>query len=137
MERKRNKKDLVLLPRYFKLIGLIVMILAFVPATIAISMHIEMSMPAKRLFKTCTFNAFILGLLFIAWSKDKVEDELTFAIRMRSMASTLIWGVLVVIISPLVDFFFNNDGPELNVQSLVMSMLLFYLLVYYWQKRGR
>lgn len=136
MKRKRNEKDIFLLPRYFKLIGLFVIAVAFVPITIAILMHIKMSMPAKELFKTCTLNAFILGLLLIAWSKDKIEDELTFTIRLKSMSWTFIWGVLFVIITPLIDFLFYGK-QDLTAQSLIMSMLFVYLIMYYLQKRGR
>lgn len=42
MESKKNKNEAVLLPKYFKKIGLVVMILAFVPAVLVKSMNIEM-----------------------------------------------------------------------------------------------
>ena len=76
MESKINKKEAALLPKYFKKIGLLLMILAFVPAVVVKSMNIEMVQSQKELFRVLTLNVFILGLLFVTWSKDKIEDEM-------------------------------------------------------------
>lgn len=137
MESKRNKNEAVLLPKYFKKIGLVVMILAFVPAVVVKSMNIEMVQSQKELFRVFTLNTFILGLLFVAWSKDKVEDEMTVAIRLKAMAWTFSWAVLYVIIKPIVDLLFKDPIQDLTGQQVVMSMLFVYLIMYYIQKIGR
>ncbi len=137
MESKINKKEAILLPKYFKKIGLVVMILAFVPAVVVRSMNFEMVHSQKELFRVFTLNAFILGLLFVAWSKDKVEDEMTVAIRLKAMAMTFSWTVLSVIVKPIVDLLFKEPLKDLTGQQVVMSMLFFYLIMYYLQKIGR
>jgi hypothetical protein len=137
MESKRRKKEPVLLPVYFKIIGLVVMILAFVPAIILKSMNVELMQSQKELFRVLTLNAFILGLLFVAWSRDKVEDEMTGAIRLKSMSWTFTWAVLYVIIAPFIDLLFKDPIGELTGQQVVMSMLFVYLIMYYLQKLGR
>lgn len=137
MESKRSKKDPVLLPFYFKKIGLVVMILAFVPAIIVKSMNVELVQTQKELFRVLTPNAFILGLLFVAWSRDKVEDEMTVSIRLKSMSWTFTWAVLYVIISPFIDLLFKDPISALTGQQVVMSMLFVYLIMYYLQKLGR
>lgn len=137
MESKINKNKAVLLPKYFKKIGLVVMILAFVPAVVVKSMNIEMAHSQKELFRVFTLNAFILGLLFVAWSKDKVEDEMTVAIRLKAVAMTFGWTVLSVIVKPIVDLLFKEPLKDLTGQDVVMDMLFVYLIVYYLQKIGR
>jgi hypothetical protein len=137
MESKRNKKEAVLLPKYFKKIGLVVMILAFAPAVIVKSMNIEILQSQKELFKVFTLNAFILGLLFVAWSKDKVEDEMTIAIRLKAMAWSFSWAVFYVIVMPIMDLLFKDPLQDLTGQQVVMSMLFVYLIMYYLQKTGR
>lgn len=137
MESKINKNEAALLPKYFKRIGLIVMILAFVPAVIVKSMNVEMVQLQKELFRIFTLNAFILGLLFVAWSKDKVEDEMTLAIRLKAMAWTFGWAVLYVILKPIVDLLFKDPIQDLTGQTVVISMLFVYLIMYYLQKIGR
>ena len=137
MESKRNKNEVALLPKHFKKIGLIVMILAFVPAVVVKSMNVEMVQSQKELFRIFTLNAFILGLLFVAWSKDKVEDEMTVAIRLKAMAWTFGWAVLYIIVKPIVDLLFKDPIQDLTGQQVVMSMLFVYLIMYYLQKSGR
>jgi hypothetical protein len=137
MQKKKNKKDIPLFPAYFKLVGLILILLALVPAIIFISMlHTKLSIPAKELFKTYTYDAFILGLFFIAWSRDKIEDELTFAIRLKSLVFAFFSIIFFVILTPLINFLLQvND--DLTARSVVFIMLIEYLGMYYLQKRGR
>lgn len=137
MESKINKKEPGLLPKYFKKIGLVLMILAFVPAVVVKSMNIEMVQSQKELFRIFTLNAFILGLLFVAWSKDKIEDEMTVAIRLKAMAWAFSLAVLYVIVKPFVDLLFKDPIQVLTGQEVVISMLFVYLIMYYLQKIGR
>ena len=137
MESKRIKKEAVLLPKYFKKIGLVIMILAFIPAMVVKSMNMEMVRSQKELFKVFTLNSFILGLLFVAWSKDKVEDEMIVVIRLKSMAWAFSWGILYVIVEPIVDLLFKEPIQDLTGQEVVVSMLFVYLIMYYLQKLGR
>lgn len=113
------------------------MILAFVPSAVVKSMNIEMVQSQKELFKIFSLNAFILGLLFVAWSKDKTEDEMTVAIRMKAMAWAFGWAVLYVIVKPIVDLVFKAPIQDFTGQEVVMSMLFVYLIIYYFQKIGR
>ena len=113
------------------------MILAFVPAIIVKSMNVELVQTQKELFRVLTLNAFILGLLFVAWSKDKVEDEMTVSIRLKAMSWTFTWAVIYVIITPFIDLLFKDPIGDLTGQQVVMSMLFVYLIMYYLQKLGR
>jgi hypothetical protein len=137
MESKRYKNKIVLLPTYFKIIGIVVMILAFVPAVIVMLMNIEIIQSQKELFKVMTLNVLILGLFFIVMAKDKVEDEMTFVIRLKAMAWTFSWAVLYVIVKSLVDLFLKDLPQDLSGQQVVLTMLFVYLIMYYVKKRGR
>lgn len=137
MEIKMNKIEATLFPKYFKKIGLGLMILAFVPAVIVKSMNIEMVQSQKELFRVLTLNAFILGLLFVAWSKDKIELEMTVAIRLKAIAWTFNWVVLCIIVKPFIDLVFNDSIQDATGQQVVMMMLMSYLAMYYLQKNGR
>ena len=132
---KKNKTGL--LPHYFKRIGIVVMILAFVPAISFKAMGLELTQAQKTLFKLMTMNGFILGLLFMAWAKDKVEDEMTIALRLKSMGFAFLWAVLFVVLKPLTDLLFKSSSAESTAQGLVVSMLLVYFFLYSLQKKGR
>lgn len=137
MEKRINKNEAGLLPNFFKKVGIAVMLLAFVPAVIVKVINIQLTPANKELFRLLTMNAFILGLLFVAWAKDKVEDEMIVAIRLKAMGWSFIWAVLFVITKPFVDMLFNDPIADLKSQELVLSMLFVYLLMYFVQKNGR
>jgi hypothetical protein len=137
MENENYKKEPVLLPVYFKKIGLAVMVLAFV-ATISVrTMNVQWGIGQKEMFREFTLNGFILGLLLLACSRDKVEDEMTVLIRLKSMSWTFIWAVLYVIISPIFDLLFDDVISNLTGKQVVGSMLFVYLIMYNWQKKIR
>jgi hypothetical protein len=130
---QRNK--LGLLPNYFKKIGIVVMILAFLPAVLIKATGIEIFQMQKESLKLLTMNSFILGLLFFAWSKDRIENNRTIALRLKSIAFAFIWTILVVLIEPLTDLLFSDQFADLTPRGLVFSMLLVYLFLYFLQRR--
>ncbi len=137
MESKICKKRPALLPLYFKKLGITVMVLAIVSAVIVKSMNVELVQTQKELFRTLTLNAFILGLLFVAWSRDRVEDEMTVFLRLKSMSWAFIWAILYVIMNPFIDLIFKDPIGILTAQQMLLSMLIVYLIMYYLQKNGR
>jgi hypothetical protein len=137
MEFLTNKKKYTLLPVYFKKIGIVVVLLSFLPLIIVKTIDIELIQYQKELFKTLTLNILILGLVFIAFSRDKIEDEMTMLIRLNSMSWTFLWAVLLVVIKPLFDILFYGTGSVFTAQPLVIMMLFYYLFVYYQKKRSR
>ncbi|MDQ3278638.1 MAG: hypothetical protein M3Q06_09945 [Bacteroidota bacterium] len=133
--QKKNKTGL--LPHHFKKIGIVVMLMAFIPAILIKAMEVEVAQTQKELIKLMTMNMFILGLLFVAWAKDKIEDEMTIALRLKSMGFAFIWAVLSVVLKPLTDVLFKNTMEHESAQGLVISMLFVYLMLYHFQKKGR
>lgn len=113
------------------------MVLAIVSAVIVKSMNVELVQTQKELFRTLTLNAFILGLLFVAWSRDRVEDEMTVFLRLKSMSWAFIWAILYVIMNPFIDLIFKDPIGILTAQQMLLSMLIVYLIMYYLQKNGR
>ncbi len=137
MEGIKKQKEPILLPTYFKIIGVIIIILALTTAIVIKAMQIELLPSQKELFRVFTMNAFLLGLLLVAWSRDKIEDEMTVFMRLKAMAWTFTWAVLYVILKPIGDLIFDDPVEILTGQEVVMSMLFIYLITYIFQKRWR
>ena len=123
-KNKQIKNGVGLLPYYFKIIGIVVLLSALVLSVVVKASNHELSIMNKELFKLLTMNSFILGLLFVAVAKDKVEDEMTITIRLKAMGLTFIWAVLSVIINPLVLIVIKEPISSSTSQDLVFSMLL-------------
>ena len=132
-DKKKHKAGL--LPHYFKKIGMVLLIMAFIPAIIVKYIGIELAQASKEVFKILLMNIVILSLLLVAFAKDKVEDEKTIFFRVKSLTIAFIWAVLFVVLKPLTDVIFKNKIENENAQGLVLSMLFVYLIFYYLQKR--
>ena len=122
------------IPNYFKKIGIAVVLLALLPVVLVKTRSVEMDQHMKDLFKVITTNALILGLLLIALAKDKIEDEMIGALKLRTMAFAFVFGVLIVIITPIVALISNDPISEMSGHRVVLSMLGVYLIVYYLGK---
>ncbi len=137
MKTARTKNDALLLPTYFKKIGLGIMTLALVSILIFKSLSNEVLRSQKDLIKVFTLDAFILGLLFVVLAKNKVEDEMTIGIRLKSMAWSFACAAAYVIIMPVVDLLFKEPLQILSGAQLVLIMLLNYLIYNFVQRRTR
>ncbi len=130
MESKPIRKKPVLLPRKFKIVGLVVILLSIVAMVI-----FKTTMPhLLKDGKVFLLNGLILGLLIIVLSKDKVEDEMLVAMRLRGMAASFIGGVVLVFISPFIDILLQEPVQTMPAQQVVMFMLFTYLISYYLEK---
>jgi ABC-type Fe3+-siderophore transport system permease subunit len=137
MENKISKNKPKLFPRYFKIIGIFVLLMAIVVIIVDKTMSPQIILANRTLYKISVLNVIILGLFFIAWSKNKIEDEMIYAIRIRSMATSLLAGVVFLFIDPLIDLLFSNPLQSMDGQKVVMFMLLSYLFSFTLQKETR
>lgn len=136
MESKHFNKSLLLLPRYFKKIAVVVIALSAIIIIINGVFRAGVTDAQKNLLSIFSYDFFITGLLLIAISKDKIEDELTMHLRLKSMAFCFILIVTSVIITPLIQIFFKERVND-SAREIAFQMLITHLLVYYLQKIAR
>ncbi|WP_026703666.1 hypothetical protein [Flavobacterium soli] len=123
-------------PNYFKKIGLGFIFLAVVIPLCAKFLAFEIVEEQKDFYKIIFFNVLILGLFFIAWSKDKFEDEMTMQIRMKAIGFTFMTSVFYIIFRPLVDLILKEPVTQMSAHELMMFMLFMYIIFYKLQKRS-
>ncbi len=125
-------KPLNLLPNYFKKIGL-GFILASVVFVVSVKISgIHLSVEKKEMMKTISRDVVLLGMMFIAFSKEKDEDELTMLIRMKALASAFVYIVIFKIVSDV----FGIIDQELieNMNGYFFQMMIWYFFIYYSAK---
>jgi hypothetical protein len=88
----------------------------------------------RGLFSLLSGDALILGMLFIALAKDKVEDEMVKDVRLKSMARAFVAAVGFVLLKPLLDLVFRLPVADFTGQELIGFMLLIYLMIFRNQK---
>ena len=125
-------KPLNLLPNYFKKIGL-GFILASVVFIVSVKISgIHLTAEKKEMMKTISRDVVLLGMMFLAFSKEKDEDELTMLIRMKALASAFVYIVIFKIVSDV----FGIIDKELieNMNGYFFQMMIWYFFIYYSAK---
>lgn len=113
-----------LFPHSFKGIGWI--ICAITAVAFVIAMFYKDVMPANS--KEYFVHAWILGMSFIALSKDKIEDELSSELRMRSLAIAFVFGAVTAIVQPYLNWMFDGVFEMTRSYSEgVLSMYIVYI----------
>ena len=123
-------------PNYFKKIGLGIILLAVAVPVGAKLLSYEFVGEEKDFYKVITFNVLILGLFFIAWARDKFEDEMTMQIRMKAIGFTIMTTVFYMILRPIIDLLLQDPVTEMSAQELMIFILLMYIIFYKLQKRS-
>jgi len=117
----------ILLPRFFKWIGLVLLVSGYAMAFTYRHDPDDVTRPQGLLLQV----AILTGLLLIAGARQKMEDEMIQHIRLTSLQ----WSVFVFIALRLIYksvAFYTADASWLP-QWQVNSLLLFYLLLFYYQ----
>ena len=123
-------------PNYFKKIGLGIILLAVAVPVGSKLLSYEFAGEEKNFYKVITFNVLILGLFFVAWARDKFEDEMTMQIRMKAIVFTIMTTVFYMILRPIIDLLLQDPVTEMSAQELMIFILLMYIIFYKLQKRS-
>ena len=85
MEKRKNKNELISLPMYYKWVGVILMVVSAGFIGYANLYDLDLSGENER-YKVLTLSGFILGAFFLAFAKEKEEDERLMVLKLRSLA---------------------------------------------------
>ena len=135
-----------LFPHYFQWIGLAIAVISFVALCVGPNMDFSIRMPALyngfRMADTGMFSIamplLIIGLIFLGFSKEKVEDEFVQYLRSQSLiwstyvtaglfilGTLLIYGITYLLIPYMVFFVF-----------LLLFILKFKIALHHYNKGG-
>jgi hypothetical protein len=133
----QKERTLPLLPNYWKKIGL-TLIALIVVAAICQPYLLPGYEPAGHKNVAAVFSTFsMIGLFFVAFSKDKTEDEMTIRLRLQSLSFAVVASVVTVMIDPIVTILFGDPVTKTNGFNLMMQLLIGYLFLYYIRKAFR
>jgi hypothetical protein len=118
-------------PHRFKLVGCVILFITGVLATFLQLGDVFDEIVKSNAFRSGMRSTILIGLFLIASSREKIEDELVGLIRLKSFEWSFRWGILCTIL----DLAFPASSIELSGFSLIFSMLIVYLLVFYFKKR--
>lgn len=139
-------KSVPMLPFRYKLTGLVISVIGllagiaamyfdFQPEWLAVETHPEMPfMNTQNLIDEVALSLILIGLMGVAFSRERIEDEFVAHIRLQS----LLWSVAVYYAIVLISVwaFYNDAFWSVMIYHLFMP-LLFYVVLFrlnYWQK---
>lgn len=132
MENKTIIKS-SLLPNEMKLIGAVIALLSFIGGLSVKMMNKEVA--NTELIILCTYSGMIMGLLFVALSRDKVEDERINQLRAQSMQFAFIFAAVSTLVRPVIDLLFGDPIEFEKAHSIVFMMLLVYIFCFIFLKK--
>lgn len=110
--------SLHLLPHAFKLVGLLIAILAFV--FVAYS-----DFENQEIWKQIGRHCINLGLFIYCFSKDKAEDELTNSIRLRSLFTSVISVIIVNILINFLNTLLGGGESQIEAADKLITLMFF------------
>ncbi|PTX61663.1 hypothetical protein C8N46_104307 [Kordia periserrulae] len=137
-ERRMNKILNFGLPNSYKKLGIILVALSILFLITRKIFDIEISETIRFILK----RVVLVGLLIIAISKEKVEDEMIQSMRGRAFTMAFIFGVIFSLAQPLFNYIASfivekeDDGlTDVGDFQVLWLLLTIYLLFFYMLKR--
>ncbi|MCX6231942.1 MAG: hypothetical protein NTZ33_10400 [Bacteroidetes bacterium] len=134
MEIKLNQKQIAWFPNRYKKIGIGIIILTIISSIVFRFLDVEFFRTQKHLLGIILLNSFILGLFIIAWSKEKIEDEMTIYMRLSAITLSFTFAVIMVIMKPVFDTIFQDPLENYSGQEIIIMMLIIFLSSYNMMK---
>ena len=129
------QQDLRLLPRYFKKVAFGIMLFSALLVLLTILKVLPID---KEIIKTIAKSGFLISLLLLVITRNKIEDELTLRIRLKAFAVSFIYGVVSVILEPFKNLLFGDSFlSDKGVTELLISMIFFYFIMMFKMKKNR
>ena len=131
----KTQQDLRLLPRTFKKVAFGIMSVSALLVVFSIFKVLPID---KEVVKTIAKSGFLISLLLLVISRNKIEDELTLRIRLQAFAASFIYGVVIIIVEPFISMLLGDSFlSDRGVTELLISMFFFYFLMMFLMKKNR
>lgn len=136
-ERRFEKFKNFGLPNSFKKVGIAIIVVSLLTTVIA-----KMADLGNPTINFAIKRVILVGLLLIAISKEKIEDEMIRTIRGQAFSMAFIAGVVYTLVQPLInyiiDLFVEHDKEPLTDVGdfqVLWFLLTMYLLFFYMIKK--
>jgi|TARA_B110000259_G_scaffold96630_1_gene111728 hypothetical protein len=129
------QQDLRLLPGHFKKVAFGIMLLS---ALLVVLYILKVLTIDKEIVETIAKSGFLISLLLLVITRNKIEDELTLRIRLKAFTASFIYGVVIVIVEPFINLLFGDSFlSDKGVTELLINMFFFYFIMMFLMKKNR
>jgi len=115
------------LPSYFKIIGLVVILISMLVLIFAalIKSYIVV-FPASNIILMYNRLSFLCGLSLVIFSREREENEETDKARLVALIFSMAASILLLIIIEIINVFSNNS-PIDAVDFMIIEMCIYYI----------
>ena len=132
---KRINNDLYLLPVQFKKVAIGILIASLI---MNIAGKMKLAPIDVELWMSIASIVLLVSFLLFAISRNKIEDELTLKIRATALATAFLFGVLEVILQPIIHLIIEGEYfSEVDGTRMLIRMFLVYFAMSFILKRRR
>ncbi len=118
-------KKLKLFPRWMKIVGIVIFISGVI---IPFHSNLNLLIGGKNYLGITFAN---LGLFLICFSRDKLEDEMSNLIRLKSFYRSVALGFAYVFVFTALEFVHGDEFELMPAMQVVTFILFIYLVNYY------
>ncbi len=124
-----NQFRLRLLPNYYKRIGYVILVLSVLFISL---FKLKILIIDQEIVWLISKIGVLISLLILAFTRNKIEDELTYKIRVQAIGRSFVFGVLYVIFN----LFLKLQFPEHSVLDdgavgILLLMFIFYFITFH------
>ena len=128
MEKDSNLPTKYFLPSYFKIIGLVLILISITVLIFAalIKSYLQF-FPASSVILMYNRIAFLCGISIVVFSKEKEENLEVQTARLNALILSLFISFLLLIILEIINVF-NNNAPVYAVDFMIIEMCIYYII---------
>ncbi|MGA7838214.1 MAG: hypothetical protein WB996_09620 [Ignavibacteriaceae bacterium] len=116
------------LPSYFKIIGLVVILISLLVLVFAAFIKSYLVFfPASNIILMYNRISFLCGLSLVVFSREREEDDETDKARLVALIFSMAASVLLLVVIEIINVF-NNNSPIYAIDFMIIEMCLYYII---------
>lgn len=130
-------KSRFLFPARFKRVGLWMAPFGFIVWTIIQQGIVDIKLQeVKTIFLATSFFSFLIGMVLLVLSKEKIEDEYTQRVRLESYQFAALFQFFVLLCLTMLVVFFENRFGRIVFEQIPVFLILLFWFVYFIRFNG-
>lgn len=128
MEKNADPVSRYFLPPYFKIIGLVLILISLMILIFAalIKSYLQF-LPAANVILIYNRISFLCGISLVVFSGEKEETERIRQLRYEALILSLVISVLLLVVLEIINVF-NNNSPIYAVDFMIIEMCVYYII---------
>ena len=124
-----NQFRLRLLPNYYKRIGYVILVLSVLFISL---FKLKILIIDQEIVWVISNIGVLISLLILAITRNKIEDELTYRIRVQAIGRSFVFGVLYVIFNLFLKLQFPDHSVlDDGAVGILLLMFIFYFITFH------